>query len=387
MAVRVASLLPLVSASVLLGLDDGLTLEASGPQCIPGTNVLFPPVGDLLEHPCARRKEFKLTGTKALIISTSHDRFGPDDCEDCEPTGVCLEEADIPYWIFRDADLEVDVASIKGGKIPTDGSLLSHWDCRLMNDVEAYAQFQNSLPIAKVNFTDYDIIYMAGGWGASWDLSTSQELGEGITQAFLAGKQLGSVCHGGLGFINAKKADGSLLVNGTRMTAVSDKQVEFLGKVKNWTEPYRPEGELRKRGAVYEKHSGLIEITASDVVVDDLTSDGRIITGQNQNSACGVAQAHLDRLEQDAQKPFALTFGDCHLAVDCYEGLYSSVVQLTKADPVIQLCRKQFTLTEGTCKSLGFGVQKETPFGKIVKDPIFRDTTIWFQGEDTSMMV
>lgn len=321
-------------------------------------------------------------------MTTSHDRLGPEDCEDCEPTGVTLEEADIPYWIYKDAGLQVDVASIKGGRIPEDGNVLSHWDCRLRHDAEAYGQFQDSLPIARVNFTDYDIVYMAGGWGASWDLSTSAELGEGITQAFLSGKLLGSVCHGGLGFINARKADGSLLVEGTRMTAVSDKQIEMLAKVFGWQEPYHPEEELRKRNAVYEKHSGLVEITASDVVVDDLTSDGRIITGQNQNSACGVAQAHLERLERDAARPFALTFHGCPVhAVGCYEGLYSAVAKLTKVDPFVLVCGGRFQLTEGTCKEQGYGAQKETPFGKIEKDPIFRDTTIWFKSDSETVVV
>merc|ERR1719326_1860697 len=109
----------------------------------------------MMERPCDGKRQFNLTGKKALIITTSHDRFGPDDCDDCEPTGVTLEEADIPYWIYRDAGLEVDVASIKGGKIPEDGNILSHWDCRLIHDSAAYGQFQQSLAVADVNFSAY----------------------------------------------------------------------------------------------------------------------------------------------------------------------------------------------------------------------------------------
>jgi len=349
------------------------------PMCTKFTDMPIPPIGDLLERPCARRHEFDLRGYRALIVTTSHDRLC-NETEQCDSTGVTLEEADVPYWIYKDAGLHVDVASIKGGKIPEDGNILSHWDCRLKHDAEAYGQFQNSLPVSTVNFTDYDIVYMAGGWGASWDLPTSSELGDGVTQAFLAGKLLGSVCHGGLGFVNAKKGDGSLLVNGTRMTAVSDKQILELSKVKGWKEPHHPEEELRKRGAVYESHQGLVDITATDVVVDDLTSDGRIITGQNQNSACGVAQAHLERLERDAGQPYSLTLEGCVVGlVGCYEGLYSDLAQLNKIDPFVLACKGHVQLSKGTCVSKGYTEHKKTPFGPIVKDPIFRRTTIWFK--------
>jgi putative intracellular protease/amidase len=296
---------------------------------------------------------------------------------------VTLEEADIPYFIYRDAGLEVDVASIKGGRIPEDGNILSHWDCRLKHDAEAYSQFQHSLAVSDVNFSAYDIVYMAGGWGASWDLPTSEALGKGITEAFLAGKLLGSVCHGGLGFVNARKADGSLLVNGTRMTAVTDRQIDSLSKSKGWHEPHHPEAELRKRGAVYEAHHGIVEITASNVVVDDLTSDGRIITGQNQNSACGVAQAHLARLERDANESFSLTFDGCKAnVVGCYQGLYSDLAELTRVDPFVLLCSKHLQLTAGTCAAKGYPDHIKTLFGKeIVQDPIFSKTTVWVEGK------
>jgi putative intracellular protease/amidase len=366
-------------ATVLLA---SAATAATVPFCRNSSDTPLPDVGDVLERPCAQSRQFQLSGRRALIVTTSHDRLCQES-EECEATGVTLEEADIPYFIYQDAGLKVDVASIKGGRIPEDGNILSHWDCRLKHDAEAYSQFQQSLAVADVNFSAYDIVYMAGGWGASWDLPTSEALGKGITEAFLAGKLLGSVCHGGLGFVNARKADGSLLVNGTRMTAVTDRQIDFLSKSKGWHEPHHPEAELRKRGAVYEAHHGIMEITASDVVVDDLTSDGRIITGQNQNSACGVAQAHLARLESDANESFSLTFVGCKAnVVGCYQGLYSDLSELTKVDPFVLVCSKHLQLTAGTCAAKGYPDHIKTFFGnEIVKDPVFRKTTVWVAGK------
>lgn len=193
-----------------------------------------------------------------------------------------------------------------------------------------------------------------------------------------AGRKVAWFCHGGLGFVQARKADGSLLVNGTRMTAVTDRQISELSKAKGWTEPHHPETELRKRGAVFESHHGVIELTASDVVVDDLTSGGRIITGQNQNSACGVAQAHLERLERDANESYGLTFDGCHVnAVGCYQGLYSDLAELTRVDPFVLACGSHVQLSTGSCASKGFPDHIKTPFGELVQDPIFRRTTVW----------
>eukprot|EP00658_Telonema_sp_P-2_P082288 TRINITY_DN866_c0_g1_i4.p2 TRINITY_DN866_c0_g1~~TRINITY_DN866_c0_g1_i4.p2 ORF type:complete len:132 (-),score=50.97 TRINITY_DN866_c0_g1_i4:58-453(-) len=83
---------------------------------------------------------------------------------------------------------------------------------------------------------------------------------------------LGSVCHGALGFIRATKPDGSLLCNGTKMTGVTNKQIEQLGIAS--VTPYHPQDELVKAGAEYQcKHGFLTDLLSNDVV-----TDGRIVT-------------------------------------------------------------------------------------------------------------
>ena len=161
---------------------------------------------------------------------------------------------------------------------------------RFWDDADAVQATLNSPPIANLDFEKYDAIYMAGGWGAAWDLGFSAVLGEGISKAFAKGATLGSVCHGALGFIKATKPDGSLLVNGTNMSAVTDRQIEQLGIAK--ITPLHPENALKERGAHFFAHHGILtDIDQSDVVVD-----GTLVTGQNQNSACETAQYMLDQL-------------------------------------------------------------------------------------------
>jgi len=251
----------------------------------------IPPPTELLERCEHRGKRYNLAGKRALIIATSHSVLGNSSCKTCKKTGVSSPEMTIPYLIFRDAGLNVTVATVQGGDVPVDtvAKYYTHWDIRFWDDATAVMAVKNTRAVALVNFTEFDAIYMVGGWGAAWDLGNSMILAEGITRAFAAGKVLGSVCHGALGFINAQKPDGSLLVKGKKMTAISNRQVQQLGIGK--ITPMHPETELRKRGALYAKRSGLLtDIDQSLVVVD-----GNIVTGQNQNSACETAQKMLDK--------------------------------------------------------------------------------------------
>mmetsp|Transcript_64790 Transcript_64790/g.163129 ORF Transcript_64790/g.163129 Transcript_64790/m.163129 type:complete len:561 (-) Transcript_64790:187-1869(-) len=254
----------------------------------------IPPPTDLLERCEQRSKTFSLTGKKALIVTTSHSTLGDDGCTSCKPTGAASPEMTIPYIIFKNAGIDVTIASVKGGDVPIDpvAKYFTHWDVGFWRSVEDVEATKRTPSLAHLNFTAFDLVYMVGGWGAAWDLGTSAELGLGISEAFASGKVLGSVCHGALGFINAKKADGSLLVNGTVMTGVTNRQVQQLGIGK--ITPMHPEEELKKRGAIYKANHGILTDLDQSIVVED----GNIITGQNQNSACETAQKMLDKLQE-----------------------------------------------------------------------------------------
>ncbi len=143
----------------------------------------------------------------------------------------------------------------------------------------------HSLPVADVSVADYDIVYLAGGWGAAYDLGFSEVLGEKITEANAGGAVIGGVCHGPLGLIKATGTDGRPLVEGRRLTGVSDRQVRQLGITDT---PQHPETELRRRGARYESRTHLIDVLANHWVVD-----GNLVTGQNQNAGPMVAREML----------------------------------------------------------------------------------------------
>jgi len=235
-------------------------------------------------HPAYEGTKYDLTGKRALIIATNQSVLSAPGETTGKATGVMASEMTVPYYDFQDAGMRVDVASVKGGEVPIDPQTLSFIiktpeDERFLADPAFQEKVENSLSIDDLDFTQYDIIFMAGGWGAAYDLGYSQVLGDKISQAYYAQRPvIGSVCHGALGLINAKDRDGNLLISGRRISGVTNKQIEELGI---GLTPQHPETELRNAGAIYESHSAFLDFFATHVTIDD---ERRFVTGQNQNS-------------------------------------------------------------------------------------------------------
>lgn len=238
-------------------------------------------------HAPYRGPKRALPGARALIVTTSHAVPGPKG----RPTGVFASELTAPYYAFKDAGLRVDLASIAGGPIPVDPEsfrwfVVSDSDRRFLADPQARGLAERSLCVDDIDFTAYDLVFLAGGWGAAYDLGASTALGRGIGAAWAAGRVVGGVCHGPLGLLQARDTDGEPLVRGRRLTAVTDRQVAQLGIRST---PQHPERELRAAGARYECAHAWLDLFARHVVVD-----GRLVTGQNQNDGEETAQRMLE---------------------------------------------------------------------------------------------
>jgi len=236
---------------------------------------------------------FDLTGRRALVVATNHGQLGVG-----KPTGVFASELTVPYYAFLDAGMAVDVASPQGGVIPVDPlslkpAIRTEADDRLLADEELRGKLTDSHAIGDVDMAGYDLVYLAGGWGAAFDLGTSDAVGDQITIANAAGAVIGGVCHGPLGLLKARAADGSPLVAGRRVSAVTDEQVRQLGITST---PQHPETELRAAGARFESSTARREVLANHWVVD-----GNLVTGQNQNAGPMVAREMMRLLAEEAR--------------------------------------------------------------------------------------
>ena len=250
-----------------------------------------------------KHKSFNLNGCKALVITTSHSTLDTIDKKTGETikvgtsTGVYASELTEPYYTFLDAHMEVDVASIQGGKIPIEKLSLmplvrTEYDVRFMNDPDFQEKTNESNAISEINFREYDIVFLAGGWGAAYDMAQSNVLSRKISEAYASKVILGAVCHGPLGFIGAQKPDGSPLVEGVKVTGVTNKQLKQLlvGQT-----PKHPETELVNANANYKSKSGLIDMFNTHVEVD---KEHLIVTGQNQKAGTATAQEALILLQE-----------------------------------------------------------------------------------------
>jgi putative intracellular protease/amidase len=246
-------------------------------------------------HPEYEGEEYDLKGKKALVVTTSHGVLNKPGEKEGKKTGVFASEMTIPYYEFLDANMQVDVASVKGGEIPIDPQsfyyfLKSPQDKRYLKDKDFQEKVKNSIPVSEVDFKDYDLVFFAGGWGAAYDMA-SETVASKVTDAYYGSDVLfGSVCHGALAFTEAKDSLGNYLVEGRTMTGVTQKQLKQFGI--EYT-PKHPQEELEKAGADYKANHKLYDPLATLTVIDE---EKRFVTGQNQNSSHETAQLMMKTL-------------------------------------------------------------------------------------------
>lgn len=229
--------------------------------------------------------------SSALIVTTSYG----EKLSNGKPTGLCLQELADPYYVYLDAGFgRIDITSIKGGKVPYDTQPNTGAVKRFLKDKEAVQKLATSIPINETDFSSYDVVFMAGGWGAAFDLGYSEELGERVASALeQRTPMIASTCHGALGFAQANRSsDGEPWVKGLKMTGVTDAQIKHLGITET---PLHPETVLKELGADFQCIHGTSfifgDVSATSVSVDD--SGPIIVTGQNQCGSCVVAQRQV----------------------------------------------------------------------------------------------
>ncbi|WP_259396661.1 type 1 glutamine amidotransferase domain-containing protein [Psychromonas sp. SR45-3] len=224
---------------------------------------------------------------KILMVLTSHDKLGDTG----NKTGFWVEEFAAPYYVFKDAGLDITLASPLGGQPPIDPSsemddFVTEATKRFDEDAETKQQLANTVALSSVNEADYDAIFYPGGHGPLWDLATDAKSIKLIEDFLAANKPVGAVCHASAVLLDVKDSAGEFAVKGKAVSGFTNSEeaaVQLTDIV-----PFLVEDELIKRGADYQK-------------VDDWNAfavqDGLIISGQNPASSELVAKkllAHLN---------------------------------------------------------------------------------------------
>ncbi|MEW6998108.1 type 1 glutamine amidotransferase domain-containing protein [Colwelliaceae bacterium BS250] len=227
-----------------------------------------------------------MNAKKILMVLTSHADLGDTG----EKTGFWIEEFAAPYYTFKDAGIEVILASPAGGQPPIDPkSELDDFQTpatvRYNADSDTQKVIATTNVLTEINADDFDAVFYPGGHGPLWDL-TENSHSIALIERFLAtNKPVAAVCHASAVLLNVKDSSGEYAINGKAVSGFTNSEEEAV-QLTNIV-PFLVEDELIKRGGDYQK-------------VDDwhafAVQDGLLISGQNPASSILVAEKLLSQL-------------------------------------------------------------------------------------------
>jgi putative intracellular protease/amidase len=222
---------------------------------------------------------------KILMVLTSHDVLGNTG----RKTGFWLEEFAAPYFVFRDAGVQLTLASPKGGQPPLDpkSDLPENQTpamTRFKQDQTAQKALSQTVKLADVKSEDYDTVFYVGGHGPMWDLAESQDSIALLESFYNSGKPIALVCHSP-GVLRHVTYQGAPLVKGKHVTGFTNGEEEEMHLTK--VVPFLVEDELMRLGATFEKRADWQPLSVVD---------GRLITGQNPASSTFAAQNLMNLL-------------------------------------------------------------------------------------------
>jgi putative intracellular protease/amidase len=189
--------------------------------------------------------------------------------------------------VFKDAGVEITLASPKGGQPPLDPKSDdpdSQTDAtrRFSSDKDAQAILASTIKLSTVSATAYDAVFYPGGHGPLWDLAEDSQSIALIEAMYADGKPVAAVCHAPGVLRHTKAPDGSPLVQDKAVTGFANSEEEAVGLTK--VVPFLVEDMLKKNGGKYSKGPDW----QSHVLVA-----GNLITGQNPASSEAAAKALL----------------------------------------------------------------------------------------------
>lgn len=231
---------------------------------------------------------------KILIVNTSAGEFTGG------PTGVWLEECATPYYIFKDAGFEVEMANPAGGCSPIDAASLGEGfftDAakKFMHDPAAFGMFCHQKKLADIvtlwnigapnGLMSYDCIYLSGGHGTCTDFVDNKTLKAAIEGMLKAGKIVAADCHGPIALAQCVTPTGEPLIKDRVVTGFNNSEEAAVQQTENV--PFLIETKFIELGAKYEKGGDWTSKTCVD---------GNLITGQNPQSSESCAKAVVAKL-------------------------------------------------------------------------------------------
>lgn len=219
------------------------------------------------------------TPKSILMIVTSSNEIAPG-----EPTGLWLEEFAVPYMEFKSQGFKVCVTSLYGGNAPIDPrsdpspEQKEAWS-------EAIEALNDTVPVASINPSNFDAVFIPGGHGTMFDFPNSEDLHNALRGFAKQDKVIAAMCHGPASLLGVTLEDGTPLVAGKTVTSFTNKEEVEAGFAEKM--PFLLESRLRELGANFVEQPNW---------TNHVQVDGNLITGQNPQSSKSTALAVIDVL-------------------------------------------------------------------------------------------
>lgn len=211
-----------------------------------------------------------------LMVITSHG-----EAEGHTAPGYEFDEFTKSYLVFKQHGISVDIASPKGGAVVADKyDPKKPFNVEVLADQTVMKKLNNTLPTAKVNADEYDGVFVVGGKGAMFDLPYDAPLQQLIADIYQDNGTVAAVCHGPAALVDVKLSDGSYLIANKAVNGFTNKEEKLFGK--KWINhfDFLLEDKLVERGGKFQ---------SSDIMLNHVAVDERLITGQNPSSTTAVA--------------------------------------------------------------------------------------------------
>ncbi len=223
---------------------------------------------------------------RILFITTSAKKMAGSD------TGVWFEELSTPYYVLTSKGFQVDIASPKGRKVPFDPRAFDTENItasvkKFRKDKLAMNKVEHAKVLSQLDLHEYDAIFFPGGHGAVVDLPDDEFLKKNLGAFFESGKPVASICHGPGAIVSARKADGSSIVSGRKVTCFTNSEEDAIGVTDKV--PFLLETRLRELGGQFVCGADFSEFAVAD---------GNLITGQNPASSRKCAELLAEQLGQ-----------------------------------------------------------------------------------------
>lgn len=220
---------------------------------------------------------------KVLIPVTNHATLGETDQEN----GTFAPELTHAVHVLKEAGIDYEVASIKGGRAPIYGQDIEGDDVNssMLADEDFQNRVNNTIPVSQVNIADYDAVFYPGGFGLLSDLAANEDFAKLSAAHYENGGILAAVCHGPAALLPIILSNGESLLATKSVTGFTREEEIDYGTINDV--PFLLEEALARKAARFNK----VQPWGSFVIEDD-----RVITGQNPASAHAVGEAIVKQL-------------------------------------------------------------------------------------------